>query len=784
MAGSTIKGLTIQINGETTALNKALGEVNSTSKNLQTELKQVEKLLKLDPTNTELLVQKEKLLADAVENAKAKLDTLKTAAEQAAVQLANGDIGEDQFRALQREVIKAEQNLQSLESQEEDLKSKSDQAANGVDNLGDEINQTGNKAKDLGGDFDTAKDKALTFGDTLKSSIIGNVVADGINAISSSLKGMAEDALESADTIQQLADETGMSAEKIQEWEYIGNNLGVAIDTITGAQMKLTKSMNKARDGSGEQAAAFASLGVSVTDTNGNLRDAQTVMIDAFNALGSVGNETERNALSMTIFGRSAADLNPLISAGSDQLVALAKSAEDSGAVMSNEAVAGLDAFGDGLDNLKSAAQGAIGEAIAPALEKLASKMATIDFTPLTNFVLFIISHASGVSAGIAGIITAIAGFKIFSLVNSAVTAFQAFKKAQEGATVAQWLMNAAMNANPIGIIIVAIAAIVAAIVVLWNTNEGFREAIIGAWNAIGDVAAKIWGAIVDFFTVKIPAAFNAVLDWLKNNWPALLLLIINPIAGAIALAYNNIEGFRNFVNKALAAIKQFFIDRFNDIKNFLFVTIPNIVSSVTGWFASLPGKIWDAIVGAVQKIADWANNMASKAASVIPNVVSKIISFFTGIPGKIYDVGVNLITGLWSGIGDKFKWLKDKIAGLAGDLLKWIKKLFGIASPAKPTIEDGEYLVEGLGVGAINKLKDVRDKIGKAARSILGTIDSEFSVTVAYATGSSAGSTTNNTSSVVNNSPVINLTINTTGGMSETETVAMLNRALGKVFA
>ena len=103
-----IKGITVEIGGDTTKLSKALEGVNKNIKDTRTQLKDVEKLLKLDPTNTELLSQKQKLLADTIGSTKTKLETLKTAAEQANQALANGDISQEQYDALQREIIETE----------------------------------------------------------------------------------------------------------------------------------------------------------------------------------------------------------------------------------------------------------------------------------------------------------------------------------------------------------------------------------------------------------------------------------------------------------------------------------------------------------------------------------------------------------------------------------------------------------------------------------------------------------------------------------------------------
>ena len=112
-----IKGITVEIGGDTSKLTDALKGVNKEIKNTQSQLKDVEKLLKLDPGNTELLAQKHRLLGDAVKETKEKLETLKTAAEQANDALANGDITQDQYDALQREIVETEQALERLEEQ-------------------------------------------------------------------------------------------------------------------------------------------------------------------------------------------------------------------------------------------------------------------------------------------------------------------------------------------------------------------------------------------------------------------------------------------------------------------------------------------------------------------------------------------------------------------------------------------------------------------------------------------------------------------------------------------
>ena len=379
MAGN-IKGITVDIGGNTGPLDKALQGVNKTSRDLQNELKQVEKLLKLDPTNTELLAQKQKLLADSVENAKSKLDKLKEAERQVQQQFKEGKISEQQYRALEREIVSSEQNLKSLEKQSKKTN-------------------------------DTLSDKKPVEG--LKN--LAKAAAAAAIAVGAAFAKMAGAALENADELQRQADVTGLTAERLQELEYAGKNLGVELDTITGAQAKLTKSMEAAKDGTGAQAEAFRALGIHVTDNNGRLKDAKDIMSEAFTALNKMGNETERDALSMQIFGKSAMELNPIIKAGGDELNRLTKEARENGAVMSDKAVAGLDAFGDTLDNIKSSIMGSFGEALGQLIPKIQEQISKIDLKKLTEgikvfaekaieLLSFLIKHGNAI-IGIVGAI-------------------------------------------------------------------------------------------------------------------------------------------------------------------------------------------------------------------------------------------------------------------------------------------------------------------------------------------------------------------------------------------
>lgn len=502
----TIKGITVEIGGNTGPLDKALQGVNKTSRDLQSELKQVEKLLKLDPTNTELLAQKQKLLAESVDNTKTKLDNLKDAEKQVQQQVKEGKVSEEQYRALQREIISTEQKMNGLEDQ-------------------------GKKTNNVLSD-----DKPAV---NLKA--IGVAAGVAIAAVGVAFAGMAKVALDNADELQRQADVTGLTAERLQELQYAGNNLGVELETITGAQAKLTKSMAAAKDGTSAQADAFRTLGINVRAGNGYLRDAKDVMSEAFTALNGVGNETERDSLAMQIFGKSAMELNPLIKAGGDELNRLSEEARNNGAVMSDEAVAGLDAFGDTIDNLKTAFLGSFGETIAdflPNIQALINKLIELPKWIKENSTLLTI-----IGIAIATVTVLVIAYNIQQAIATATTGIWAVVAGTAAISTTALGAAFAFLVSPIGLVILAIGALIVAGVLLYKNWDAIKETYIIAWDAITSTVSKAVDGIKNAFDT-IPSFIDKVISWFQRLPDAMLDIGKNIVSGI----WNGITGMANWL--------------------------------------------------------------------------------------------------------------------------------------------------------------------------------------------------------------------------------------------
>ncbi|NLA28024.1 MAG: phage tail tape measure protein [Firmicutes bacterium] len=209
MAGK-IKGITIEIGGDVRPLDKALGDVNKKSRDLQSELKQVDRLLKLDPKNTDLLAQKQKLLAEAVTNTRDKLDTLKEAEKQVQEQFKRGEVSEEQYRAVQREVVKTEQELKKLEQQ--------------LKNTGLSAEQLAKKFKDVGA-------KLTDVGKKMTTRVTAPIVAAGVAVVK-----LASDFEDSLAKVSTLADESQVSMAGLREGILdISTASGVAATEVAGS---------------------------------------------------------------------------------------------------------------------------------------------------------------------------------------------------------------------------------------------------------------------------------------------------------------------------------------------------------------------------------------------------------------------------------------------------------------------------------------------------------------------------------------------------------------------
>lgn len=520
MAGAKIRGITIELGADTTGISKALGGLNSEISSTQKQLKDVEKLLKLDPSNTELLRQKQELLSKAVETSKEKVDALK----QAQAEL--GERTEEnakQYDAIEREIISCEAEQKKWNDQ---LDAMTPNAKSIKDTLSEVSEATGKAAE---------KTKALS------------AAAAGAAA---GLLGNAVNAAKTADDINTLSKQYGVSVREIQRMNYAQDLIDVSTKDMLASYAKLTKQMGAGSD-------AFEKLGVNIYDVHGDLRDSQEVWYDTLEALSKVSNETERDVLAMDLFGKSSASLSGIIDDGGEALKTLGQEAEDAGLILSTDALESANQFNDAMDKLKATAAQSFLEAgaslattLVPAMEKLAAVVSKVLtwFGNLDGGTQTLILTVLGLVAAISPVLS------LISLVTGAAAALS---------------MGTLTLIGTIGGVIAVIAAVVAAGVLLYQN-----------WDTIKEKASQLWETIKTAFNNMLEAVSTTmgnIKDAIVEGWEAAIQYIKELPSKAISWGSDIINGMIDGIKSKMGGIGSAISGVAGTISSFIHFSEPDV---------------------------------------------------------------------------------------------------------------------------------------------------------------------------------------------------------------
>lgn len=368
---------------------EAIAQINTSLRTMDAELRLATERYRDNASGMEALTAKSELLRRKQEEQRKAVEETR-AIWQRAVET-YGESSKEAQR-LQKTLADQETALLKTEHAIQDNEAAMRQATESTADYGDAVEETGEQSTSLGDAVDQLAGKLgvkLPAGAKKSLDALGGIdpklvaVAGGAAAAAAAivkaeraLIDMTKEAAAAADDLATLSTVTGVSTDALQKWQYAANLIDVDVSTITGSLTKLTNNMQAARDGSDAMQGAFTRLGVTVTNADGSLRDAQTVFLETVDALGRVYNATERDALAMDIFGKSAQDLNPLISQGSAALQDLGEEAEKAGYVLSGKQVNALLAVSDAQERYNKqldAGKKQISAEFAPAVEELYS---------------------------------------------------------------------------------------------------------------------------------------------------------------------------------------------------------------------------------------------------------------------------------------------------------------------------------------------------------------------------------------------------------------------------
>lgn len=430
-----------------TKLDKALASVDKDLNTTQKNLKEVERLLKLDPGNVELLDQKQRLLSKAVEETGKRYDTLKKtlndatasnvqaekwaeaqkqfSAEITRTENALGKLLQEQklmeglkFAPDSAEMADLQRQIDATRQKSEDLRRQSARTFEELgrpisieqyDALQRELVQTKhdmNEAAKAAKDFETGagqldgelgnvdgtggelNDILGKLGISMKDLTMAGVVGLAVVAIKEMVEWTAaavKGAAEYADNILTLSTNFGIATDKLQEYQYMSELIDTDMNTITGSITKLTQTMQKAREGNADAAQAFTYLSTNIYNADGTLRDASDVFEEIIGKMAQMKDGSERDALAMTLFGRSAMDLNSLMSAvANGSFKELQEEAHRLGYVLSDEELNALGQVDDGfqrLDKVMEMIKNRVAIELAPELIDLTQQLLDVATT-------------------------------------------------------------------------------------------------------------------------------------------------------------------------------------------------------------------------------------------------------------------------------------------------------------------------------------------------------------------------------------------------------------------
>ena len=359
---------------------QAISEIGSGMKVLDSEMRKVSSAYAKNADSVEALNAKNDVLERKISTQTEKIEYLRAALQQSAEKYGEADKRTMQW---QTSLNNAEAELNNLNNQLDENKQKIADSGKEMGNLGDVVNGLTSKLGIQLPDGMKSSMNAMGSLDAQSLALAGGfaAVAAAIVKVEKAMISMTKESASFADNIITLSMQTGQSTQQLQEFAYASELIDVSVDTLQGSLTKLTNNMQDTMNGTGNAKASFEALGVSVTNADGSMRSANDVFYETIDALGQVKNETERDAMAMDIFGRSAQDLNPLIIQGSKTLKVYADEARNMGYVLDDEALSALGAVDDAYQRLQKTQEGVknqLAVEFAPYLEEFYGDVTTM----------------------------------------------------------------------------------------------------------------------------------------------------------------------------------------------------------------------------------------------------------------------------------------------------------------------------------------------------------------------------------------------------------------------
>ena len=703
--------------------------------------------------------------AEVVEKLKEQVDKSTTANDQ----------NERSMSRMRTQMNNAQADINKTKSEIGELDSQMGKSATSSGKLGESVEEAGEKARRAEGGFTVLKGAI--------ANLAGNILTSAINGI----QNLAGEAINSADALKKFEstmsfagyDDSTISKAK-DDMKLYADQTVYDLDTVanTTAQLAangiqdytgLTQAAGNLNAVAGGNAETFKSVAMVMTQTAGagklttenwnQLADAipgasgklQEALQKNGAYTGNFRDAMEKGEITADEFNQAIMDLG--FTDAAQQAATSTSTFEGAMGNMEASVVDGLMQIYDAIGS----------ENVTGFINSITDGVSAV-IPPIRDGVSWLRDNLPTIAPLLAAIAGAIGGLIVAEKITALVTAFSAWRTATEGVAIAQQLLNVVMSANPLGIALTLIGALVAAIVTLWSTNEGFREAVMNTWQGIQDFVGNVIQAIVDFFTnldttiSQLPQMFS---DWLNSVIATVTEWVSNMAAQAASAGSQFVSNVVSFVQNLPANFASF---------------LGNVISNVVGWASNmasnssragsqflnntinfvsrLPGRVASFLGNVISNLGSWAGQMASRGAEGSRNMFNAVVNGLTSLPGRMLSIGSDIVHGIWNGISGANGWLMSQISNFASGVVGGIKGFFGINSPSRVMRDQvGKYIAQGIGEGFSDEMGSVVGQMQDAMPDPSAFVSDQQ---IAYSGYSAAG--------VVANSSVVDAVIEALG--------------------
>lgn len=513
------------------------------------------------------------------------------------------------------------------------------------------------------------------------------------------------------DEIDKNSQKVGLSATSYQKWDYAMNIAGTSMADCTVGLKTLTNKFDDAINGSKSANETFERLGLSIDDLKGKSRE--DVFATTVTALQNVTDETEKAALANDLFGKSGQNLMPLFNMTEEELNEVMADTEKYGMLMGEDAVKASAQFQDSLTKLQSTFTGVKNNLISNFLPGITS----------------IMDGLSGVIAGVDGAEKQLAdgvSQTLQAVTNTVPKILDILATVIDGIIQALPPMIPQLISTVTDVLLKILDTIVTySPMILDACIQAINQVLIALAQALPTILPKIVEALIQIVQTiidELPTFLDACLQLILSFVEAIVIAIPQIIEALPQLIDSIINYYKSAIPMLIdAGIKLFtaLVEALPEIINAICAVIPDIIDSIMEALVTLTPLIIEAGIKLFIALVQNYPKIIATIVSICPKILTSVIKGIVSGVSKMASAGVELVKGLWQGLGNSIGWIKDKIKSWVGDVLSFVKRLFGIHSPSKVFAGFGKFLSLGLGEGLEDSVGFVTSAVKDTAEAV-----------------------------------------------------------------